>query len=156
MAPFSTIGTAMQSVPQNMIGMASRQLRPTERMPDAISHVPRLIASVAQYAIMLQIDHVWSSGGVGSMSRLVYFEPHISILCAHWYVISSVLLEIAMSYPDILRRKSAALLGEFPCAGRGEPPLDLRPRWLLDLETHLWTVGCHVRKGRSWWRDDGD
>jgi hypothetical protein len=40
------------------MGMASLQLRPTARMDDAVSQVPKLMVSVAQYAIQVQRVHV--------------------------------------------------------------------------------------------------
>ena len=51
--------------------MASRQVNPTAMMELAVSHVPRLMVSVAQYAIQVHIDQVWSSFGTGSISLFV-------------------------------------------------------------------------------------
>ena len=71
MAPLRTIGTATQEVPTTMMGIASLQFRPTAMILEAVSHVPKLMVSVAQYAIHVHSDHVWFSMGVGSMSALV-------------------------------------------------------------------------------------
>src|SRR5690349_5551472 len=71
MAPLRTMGTATQLVPTTMIGMASLQLSPTAITEEAVSQVPRLIVSVAQYAIQVHRVHVWYFGGTGSMSALV-------------------------------------------------------------------------------------
>jgi hypothetical protein len=53
-------------------GMASLQLNPTARILEAVSQVPKLIVSVAQYPIQVHIDHVWNSGFTGSMSTFVH------------------------------------------------------------------------------------
>lgn len=51
--------------------MASLQLKPTARMAEAVSQVPKLMVSVAQYAIQVHIVQVWFSTGTGSISSLV-------------------------------------------------------------------------------------
>jgi len=53
-------------------GIASLQLNPTAIILDAVCHVPKLIVSVAQYAIQVHILQVWCSIGTGSISALVH------------------------------------------------------------------------------------
>lgn len=62
------MGTATQEVPTTMMGIASRHVRPMAMTELAVSQVPRLMVSVAQYAIHVHSVHVWCSGGTGSMS----------------------------------------------------------------------------------------
>lgn len=51
-------------------GIASLQLSPALRILPPVCQVPRLIVSVAQYAIHVPADHVRSSSATGSMSLL--------------------------------------------------------------------------------------
>src|SRR3978361_428544 len=129
MAPLRTIGTATQEVPTTMMGMASRQLRPTAMTEEAVSQVPRLIVSVAQYAIQVHKVHVWYLGGTGSISALVLHLRSVSRLL-------QAVCSIRADLPHILGRKSrilssisdlvtgksgemATLLLKLPCLQRG-------------------------------------
>lgn len=54
------------------IGIASLHVKPTAKMEDAVCQVPKLITSVAQYAIQVQMVQVWCSILTGSISLLVH------------------------------------------------------------------------------------
>lgn len=169
MAPLSTRGTATQKLPTIMMGIASRQLRPTERIADAVCHVAKLIVSVlerrGEKSPVSDRDgqipkNLLTPSKPGSATHPRFDLQSVSGLVIHlvnyWegFIATGECNYTHISIrPYVRRSERSVLLRKLPGVEGGEPPPQLGRRRLSHGSGYLgsrWRIfGCRFTIRRS-------